>query len=303
MDTAPTPQPRTNTAVLALVLKVMRPLVRWLLRSGVGHAELSTALKLVFLDMAMQEVKRTGLKQTDSALSLLSGLHRKDVKQLQSPAGPVGAGAQGMAAATPAKASLASQVVARWLGQRLPEQLETSGAQSPFEALVRSVSTDVHPRALQQELLRLGVAEVVGTSLRLRQQGFLPDANAQESRELLADSAADHLSAGVHNLTSGEARKFLEQSVFADGLSEQSARQLELLATELWHEAMKKMINAAVPLCEQDEPRGGDHRLRLGMFCFAEPMTDLPGGRPTSPTDATDRPTPLSPSTRAGAST
>ena len=100
----------------------------------------------------------------------------------------------------------------------------------------------------------------------------MPDARHEETRALVVGSVADHLAAGVHNLTSGEARQFLEQSVFADGLSAESARELEQLATSLWRDVLATMVKAAVPLCEKDEPAGGDHRIRLGMFCYSAPM-------------------------------
>ena len=84
--------------VLGVALRVMAPLVRWLLRSGVGYTEFSAALKPVFLAEAQLESERTGGKQTDSALSLLSGLHRKDIrKAAQDAATP----ARAVAAATP----------------------------------------------------------------------------------------------------------------------------------------------------------------------------------------------------------
>ena len=250
--------------VLGVALRVMAPLVRWLLRSGVGYTEFSAALKPVFLAEAQLESERTGGKQTDSALSLLSGLHRKDIrKAAQDAATP----ARAVAAAN-IKASLPSQVVARWLAGGLPGSLALSGDNS-FESLVRSVSSDVHPRSVQQELVRLGVARLDGEQLELVRTAFMPNAAGQEARDLLADSVADHLSAGVHNLTDSGTRKYLEQAVFADGLSAESVSTLEQLANRLWNDVMTRMVQAAIPLCEHDEPLGGAHRLRLGMFCFA----------------------------------
>ncbi len=276
-------QPISNSAsVLRMCLRIMQPLVRWLVRSGVGHAEFANALKPVFLDEAQRETQRIGGKQTASALSLLSGLHRKDVKGLSAPQRVVSGEASGE------RASLPTQVVARWLATELPDDLSLAGPAPSFEALVRSVSTDVHPRSVQQELVRLGVAQLNGSVLRLLQHGFLPDSQAVEARALLAGSVADHLAAGVHNLTGNDSRKYLEQAVFADGLSRQSARQLELLANQLWHDAMTAMIKAAVPLCEHDEPLGGDQRLRLGMFCYAEAMDQAAGGHGLATLDQTE---------------
>jgi hypothetical protein len=93
----------------------------------------------------------------------------------------------------------------------------------------------------------------------------------------------------VHNLTSGESRQFLEQSVFADGLSAESVHLLEQLANTLWQEVLGATVKAALPLCEQDEAAGGDQRLRLGMFCFSAPM---PGNPPAQiAPDSEDLPT------------
>ena len=249
----------------------MRPLVTWLLRSGVGYTEFIGAIKPVFLEAALQEQRRLGGKQTDSALSLLSGLHRKDVRLLlaamqeqplsrvQPPSGAV-------------KPTPASQVVTRWLTRRLPDEIPFAGRRSSFEQLARAVSSDFHPRAVLQEMIRLGVATEADGIVRLSRKGFVPDVKHDEARELLAASVADHIAAGVHNLTTEGSKKYLEQSVFADGLTSASVKQLEQLSTTLWQNALATMVKAAVPLCEQDEAKGGDQRLRLGMFCYSTPM-------------------------------
>jgi len=253
-------------SVLPHALVVMQSLATWLVRSGVGYGEFTAALKPVFLKAAQAEALRSHTKPTDSALSLLSGLHRKDVRAL----------APSLAEPDPSarlgKPTPASQVATRWLTGNLPESLPVAGPAPSFEALARTVSTDLHPRSVLQELVRLGVAEEANGVVTLRRQAFVPDPKHEETRGLVAGSVADHLAAGVHNLTAGEDRQFLEQSVFADGLSAESVRELERLATHLWREVLATMVEAAVPLCEKDEPAGGDQRLRLGMFCYSAPM-------------------------------
>lgn len=259
--------PLVSRPVLGAVLRVMAPLVRWLIRSGIGYTEFAGALKLVFLDQAQRELERTGGKPTDSALSLLAGLHRKDIRKI---AAEGDAFARSEPNTPSSKASLASQVVARWLTAGLPETLPVTG-DSSFEALARSVSVDVHPRAVMQELQRLGIAQVYDQTITLEQQAFVADPTTREAQFLVADGLADHAYAGVHNLTNADKKQFLEQAVFADGLSRASALVLEKLATDLWHDVMTRMVQTAVPLCDHDEPLGGDHRLRLGMYCYSEP--------------------------------
>jgi len=262
----------SDADLLPQALAVVRPLAQWLVRSGVGYAAFAAALKPVFLAAAEAEARRHGQRPTDSALSLLSGLHRKDVKQLRAdaPETPLDDGRPRPARATPAQ-----QVVTRWLASGLPDALPLAGEGDTFEALARRVSTDVHPRSLAQELVRLGVASEAGDQLVLRRQAFVPDARHREARQLLADSVADHLAAGVHNLSGDGPVKYLDQSVFADGLSEDSVRTLERLANRLWADVLSAMVAAAVPLADQDEAAGGTHRLRLGMFCYSTRMAPV----------------------------
>ena len=79
MSNAPTPTP---TLVLDRVLALLRPLVRLLLRHGVTYPVFAAALKRVFLAAAQDELAGRGMAGTDSAVSLLSGVHRRDVRTL-----------------------------------------------------------------------------------------------------------------------------------------------------------------------------------------------------------------------------
>jgi hypothetical protein len=260
----------TQEAVLAEVLAILEPLVTWLVRSGVGYAGFAAALKPVFLAQAEQELVRLGRKRTDSALSLLSGLHRKDVRSLGEPAEQVTAdnAAQG---ARWGKPSAANQVATRWLSLDWPDLIPFAGPEPSFEALARRVSRDFHHRAVLDDLVRLGVAREEGAAVRLIRDAFIPQPGFAEARQLFAGSAVDHLAAGVHNLSGGPGQRFLEQSVFADGLSEASVRVLHQLANQIWADALQRVVDQAVPLCEQDEGTANPQRFRLGVFSFSAP--------------------------------
>ncbi len=260
--------------VLQQALIIMQPLVLWLLRSGVRHPEFSVAIKQVFLEQAASELERLGGKQTDSAISMLSGLHRKDVKAIVAALAQQGKKGAQITRESLGRPTLPSQVVTRWLTSGWPDELPMSGDES-FEALSRQVSSDVHPRAVLDELVRLGMVVRDHDTIRLCRSAFVPDQQMVEAGNLLAGSTADHLAAGVHNLSGPGTRKFLEQSVFADGLTTGSVQKLEQLAGTLWVQALKALVNAAVPLSEKDEPAGGDQRIRVGMFCYSEAAKPL----------------------------
>ena len=257
--------------VLQQALVVMQPLVLWLLRSGVRHPVFSVAIKQTFLEQAAGELERLNAKQTDSAISMLSGLHRKDVKAMVTAMAQAPKKSSRITRDSLGRPTVPSQVMTRWLASGWPDELPMSGSAKSFEILSRQVSSDVHPRAVLNELVRLGMAEQEGDAVRLCRNAFVPDQQMAEAGNLLAGSTADHLAAGVHNLSGPGDRKFLEQSMFADGLSTDSVKQLEHLAGALWMQVLNAMVRAALPLSEKDEPAGGDQRIRVGMFCYAEP--------------------------------
>jgi hypothetical protein len=269
MDT-PTPTTRPDL-VRQQALVAVRPLIAWLVRTGVGHADFAAALKPLFLELAREELSGQGQRINDSALSLRSGLHRKDVRAFSRPADTVPAvdGASLFAG----RPTPAQQVVTRWITGDWPPTLPLSGDRS-FETLAQGTTRDLHPRALLDELVRLAVVAVEAGQVTLCRQAFVPDAHSSDAARLLADGVADHAAAAVHNVSGPPGRRYLDQSVFADGLSEASAQELERLANRLWADVLHSMVGAAQPLCDKDEPLGATHRIRLGMYCYVADTAD-----------------------------
>jgi Family of unknown function (DUF6502) len=272
--------PREEAAALALreAALLLAPVARWLLRSGVSYGAFAGMLKAVFVDAARAELERGGAQPTYSALSVLSGVHRKDVRSIaEAPRDP--------AAVLPRGVPLSSQVYTRWLTARRyrgrdgqPRALPRSGAGITFESLAREVSVDVHPRTVMDELLRLGLVTLEGDLLIPVSTSFLPSRRLDEMTALFAANAADHMAAAVHNLTT-DAPRYLEQSVFADGLAAGSVEQLHELAREAWQEAFETMVKEARKRVAADEqlPEGEQQRMRFGIYFYAEPQSRASG--------------------------
>ena len=66
---------------LNAVRAVLRPFVRGLVRRGVQLPQIVEELKALYVDVARQEAAKTG-RVTQSAISVMTGVHRKDVKRL-----------------------------------------------------------------------------------------------------------------------------------------------------------------------------------------------------------------------------
>eukprot|EP01034_Spumella_vulgaris_P005044 gene5044-6438_t len=189
------------------------------------------------------ELRRTGQKQTDSAVSLLSGVHRRDVRTL-------GRDAPTDAPPDEEPLSLASQVVARWLGdvdyldeEGSPRDLPRYGDAPSFDSLVSEVSRDIRPRAVLAELERLGMAEHADRRVRLLAPGFVPRQGFAEMVALLRDNAHDHLAAATLNLDGQH--NYLEQAVFVDELTAESASHLHAVAAKAWRQAFRTVMREA----------------------------------------------------------
>lgn len=256
-------------------LVVLRPVVRWLLRKGVNYVGLAAALKEVFVAEAREELARSGRKITDSAVSVLSGVHRKDLRSFA-------AREQAGMTVSSRGPTLASQLVTRWLTEADYADSMTEGLRSlprhgpapSFEALAREVSTDVHSRTLLDELIRLGVARLEGDRVFLSGDAFVPAQEYSEMAAMLSASTSDHLAAAVHNLT-GEGPRFLEQSVFADGLSPQAVEELSQVARQLWAQSFQAMVAQARERAGgNDDSAGPGWRMRFGAYYYHEAATE-----------------------------
>lgn len=268
---APRVQPSAEHAALALreVATLMAPLAAWLLRHGVAFPAFAEALKPVFVEAARGELGRASAEPTQSALSMLSGVHRKDVREITS------------SDRTPpavARPSLAAQVFTRWLADRRlrnadgsPRPLPRAGSGRSFESLCCELSQDVHPRTVLDELLRLGLVELDGENVVATAASFVPSPELADMSALFAANAADHIAAAVSNLTL-DAPRFLEQSVYADGLSEPSIAVLHAAARKAWAAAFDEVVGQARERLERDRGGGGnDRRMRFGVYFFSEP--------------------------------
>ncbi|MBX3606624.1 MAG: hypothetical protein KF788_15200 [Piscinibacter sp.] len=273
-------RPSAEHAALALreLPVLMAPVARWLLRNGVAWGAFADTMKQVFVDAARAELAGGGAAPTLSALSVLSGVHRKDVRAFAE--GPRAAAAD----AEPRGVPLASQVFTRWLADRRfrgrdgqPKPLPRSGDGPSFETLAREISQDVHPRTVLDELVRLGLVRVEGERLIPVIAAFVPSRTLDELSALFAANAADHLAAAVHNLTV-DAPRYLEQSVFADGLSRASVERLHEVARAAWAQAFATMVEEASRAVEADaavEPEA-QQRMRFGVYFYGKPAVDAP---------------------------
>jgi hypothetical protein len=279
-------QPTEANARLALreAANVLAPAALWAIRSGVGYPAFAEMLKAVFVEAAQKELAGQETEPTQSALSLLSGVHRKDVRTLMAGT-PV--------KRNPPRPSLAAQVYTRWLSDPAyrgrdgrPKRLVQVGSKASFESLCHGISSDVHSRTVLDELLRLGHVALEGDRVVPLVLSFVPMPRLEEMTALMASHVADHLAAAVSNLGTS-APPFLEQAIHADGLSVNSVEVLHDGARAAWARVFGKMVRLAQERVEADRKGDGVERVRFGVYFFSEPTVEP--APPAGPRAATRR--------------
>ncbi len=269
------PQPPTEqtTAILTRALRaLLRPLVRLLLQNQLTYPALTALLKEVYVELADGEFQLAGKRQTDSRVSLLTGIHRKEVNRLRAltPDDET----------PPRSASLGALILSRWVGvadfqgedgrpRALPRQ-PGSGSTPSFETLVQSVSKDIRPRAVLDEWLRLGIAHIdEDDAVVLNTESFVADRGFEEKAYFFGRNLRDHIAAGAHNLEGG-APPFVDRSVYYAHLSEASTRELEALARERGMEALRMVNRRALELQERDAaaPETARRRMNFGIYFY-----------------------------------
>jgi hypothetical protein len=267
--------------LLEQALALLEPLVRLLIANGVTYPQLVAALKPVFLRAARTELSESDKRISDSAISIMSGVHRKDVRALT---------AERRSPAPSRVLSLVDEVLARWLGdpryvaedgmpRALPLRNGNEKDEPSFEQLTRSVSRDFHSRAMLEEMLRLGVVDVADDVVRLRPERALASHEFSEAVLAVARNIRDHLAATERNLAALQTRDrspFLEQSVSANDLDPESVRALQDLARRVWESAVRRVNTLAADSAGRDRQAGDQAlRVRLGIYFYAQPESPL----------------------------
>ena len=268
-----------NQLLIANALKrVFRPFVKLMLANNLTYTFAIDVLKTLFVEVADQDFTIDNKRQTDSRISLMSGVHRKDVKRLRELHPDV-------EDVMPGNVSLGSQLIALWnanpafvdadgLPKPLP-RFASDNADASFESMVRSLSTDIHPRAVLDEWLRLGVARLdednfvhLTTDMFIAQEGF------DEKVYYFGHNLHDHASAAVSNVI-GQRPGFFERCVHYDELSQQSVMAIADFAQKQGMKALRSVNKVADEAAMGDKlAKNANMRMTYGVYFYSEAMQD-----------------------------
>lgn len=268
-------RPFSGETLQLTLMRVLRPLVKLALASGLSFPSFASLLKRLYVDVAERDFALADKAQTDSRISLLTGVHRKDVSRLRD---------EPLSETTlPAAVSQTGRIIAKWIADPLycnedgsprvlPRTLQGEGPS--FERLVAEITKDVHPRAVLDEWVDRGIVSVDAQDMvRLDLASIVPNADDEARRHYFTRNLHDHALAAVSNVINDVA-PHLERAVHYDRISADLAARLDVIAREETMAMLLRLNKIAHQLVQEDP--GGGSRWIAGGYVLTETVETSP---------------------------
>jgi hypothetical protein len=273
-----------TNAISAAVNRLLYPLVRILLRQGMPYGAFSDLAKRVYVDVAKQEFGIPGRKQSISRVSIVTGLTRKEVRRLLSL--PIADDAAAIA-----QYNRAARVIAGWRRDSQfadaagnPADLPLEGEGASFAELVRRFSGDMPARAVRDELMRVGAAEITqdGT-IRLLVRAYIPSRSEIDKVSILGVDVADLLTTITHNIA-GDGKPFFQRKVAYDNLPVEAVAEVKPLVNKKAQELLEDLDRWLAARDRDINPKvtgSGRQRAGVGIYYFETDLSqeEKPSGK------------------------
>ena len=237
--------------------------------------------KRAYVDVALKDFAIPGKKQTTSRVAVLSGLTRKEVQRLLSVGDDDGEEVAD-------RYNRAARVLTGWARDAdfldrkgKPRILELEG-EAGFAGLVKRYSGDMPPRAVLDELVRVGAVEQRKDSrLQLLVQAYVPQKSTADKLGILGSDVADLIATIDHNLEHGSADPRFQRKVMYHSfpVSELPAfRKLSAQQAQALLERLDRWLAVHDIETLQESAESSHARVGVGIYYFEEPAD--PEGEP-----------------------
>lgn len=253
-----------------ILARLLRPIAKIMIAYNVTLNAAMDALKRALYDAATTDND----KITDSRISLLTGLHRKDVRRLRE--NPTEPGKRSLINA-------GSLVVGIWLAnpqfqdkKNRPARLPRQGNDTVlgFNDLIRVSKVDIPVSTLLEAMIEEKVVEYNDTTdkLTLITGAFLATSDDNLKLNAFEKNLSAHLDAASWNLLKNEsdAARF-ERGLHVNKLSASSAIALEDEAKKLTQNVLEVLNAKALALQEQNsDDTNNTHRFSIGAYIMSD---------------------------------
>ena len=255
---------------------LLKPVARFCLRRSLKLQEFTETAKTVFLQVAAEEIEREGAPVSTSKLSVITGLHRRDVMRLF----------KKQETKLTSDTSIVSRVIGQWQNDSRfskagkPRALKFEGKNSEFMELVRSVSKDLNPYTVLFELERIGAVSKDNDNdiVTLESKVYVPSGDIKESLSLLASDSADLVEAVEENIFKPQPMPNLHIKTQYDNICPEFIPEIRawfLERGEIFHEEARKFLSKFdKDLNPKFAAKAGKARAAVGTFSVVD-VTEL----------------------------
>ena len=261
----------TTAVLIECVQHMLNPLLRFCVRHSIKLHELLEMVKIAYVRAADRELQSKGAASSASRLSVMTGVHRKDVTRILRDPGNF----------TPQE-SIVAKVMVQWQHNPkfrtkagAPRVLEAEGKESEFAELVNSVNGgDLSAYALLYEMERMGVVERRGSTVRLVWRDFTPEPTVKSGLEMLAGDTNDLYDAVEENIFDRQEIPNLHLKTVVDNVTPDAVptiRKWLLEEGSLFHRRVRAFLSAFdCDLNPSLQGAKGGIRVALGTFSLVK---------------------------------
>jgi hypothetical protein len=222
------------------------------------------------VDIAVKDFPLEGRKQTDSRISVITGLTRhqvKDYRNMELEESPA-----------QAKANRATRVLTGWLsdetfqdGDGKPAVLDIEHDALSFKLLCEKYAGDVPFRSILDELLSHETVALEKSNVRLISRGFVPSDDEEMILEIIGQDASNLLNTLEHNLHAPKGRKWFQKKVSYGQLPLDALRENRALQGKDAQKLLENLNEKLAKLQKDGEKeQGPKSRAGWGIYYFEQ---------------------------------
>ncbi len=273
--------PPSHTDALCSSIRALLPaLIRVCLHNGLSAKAFSELTREVYAEVAKDEFGIDGKSATISRVAILTGLTRKEVQRLLN---------RGEAKSTRAndQYNRAASVIGGWLKDRKfagptghPRALFFEGRGGSFAELVQRYSGDMPPRAMLDELLRVGaIKRLRDGRIGLLTRAYVPRKGPIQKLAILGGDTADLIATIAHNLYCLDRPPRYQRKVMYDNVPLEAAEEFRVIASARGQELLEALDRWLAHRDRDVNPAAtgtGRVRLGVGVYYFEDPSARRP---------------------------
>ena len=258
--------------------RVLRPLIRILVRSGVRYDEFLELVRGVYVETAVRDGLGDGSKPTRAKVSISTGVPRRDVDRFIDHDGALPSAPKTLTATL-------SEILNKWhtdphfvgpYGIPLELEVKSQKARS-FSELVMAVDPQAPVRDVLEELVRLRTVVWSGdTHVRTVSRAFIPVEEMSAAQLEFFGNALTRLANTLqYNMDRKNVEKRLERSVISGrAMPSDVVPVFEKLVREKVTELLVELDNWLSPYSTDRQPEANFQKVGLAVFQFIDPVVE-----------------------------